>query len=81
MELTIKKWGNSAAIRLPSTLLEDLNLKLDSIVEVYTQDETIVIKPIRKTKITLEQLLQNITPENLHSEVNIGHAVGKEFTE
>ena len=44
MELAIKKWGNSAAVRLPSILLESLNLKLDSRVEVFTQDEAIVIK-------------------------------------
>lgn len=80
MELAIKKWGNSAAVRLPSALLESLNLKLDSRVEVFTQDEVIVIKPIkRKSNISLEQLLAGITSDNLHGEVDIGHAVGKEF--
>lgn len=80
MELTIKKWGNSAAVRLPSVFLESLNLKLDSRVEVFTQDEVIVIKPIKvKSKISLEQLLADITPNNLHGEVDTGHAVGKEF--
>ncbi len=43
MELAIKKWGNSAAVRLPSVFLEGLNLKLDSLVEVFTQDDSIVI--------------------------------------
>jgi antitoxin MazE len=80
MELAIKKWGNSAAVRLPSALLESLNLKLDSRVEVFTQDEVIVIKPIkRKSNISLEQLLAGITADNLHGEVDTGHAVGKEF--
>lgn len=78
MELAIKKWGNSAAVRLPSILLESLNLKLDSRVEVFTQDEVIVIKPI-KSKISLEQLLADITSDNLHCEVDTGHAVGKEI--
>ena len=71
MELAIKKWGNSAAVRLPSILLE-------SLIEVFTQDEAIVIKPI-KSKISLEQLLADITSDNLHGEVDTGHAVGKEF--
>ena len=79
MELAIKKWGNSAAVRLPSVFLESLNLKLDSAVEVFTQDDSIVIKPIRqKSNISLEQLLEGITPENLHGEVETGQAVGKE---
>ena len=60
MELAIKKWGNSAAVRLPSVFLESLNLKLDSLVEVFTQDDSIVIKPIRqKSNISLEQLLED----------------------
>ena len=32
MELAIKKWGNSAAVRLPSILLESLNLKLIAVL-------------------------------------------------
>jgi antitoxin MazE len=80
MELAIKKWGNSAAVRLPAALLDGLNLKLDSRVEVFTQDEMIVIKPIkRKSNISLEELLAGITSDNLHGEVDTGHAVGKEF--
>jgi antitoxin MazE len=80
MELAIKKWGNSAAVRLPSVLLESLDLKLNSLVEVFTLDEVIVIKPIKqKSNISLEQLLAGITPDNLHGEIETGHAVGKEF--
>ncbi|MDM1765924.1 MULTISPECIES: AbrB/MazE/SpoVT family DNA-binding domain-containing protein [Acinetobacter] len=80
MELAIKKWGNSAAVRLPSVLLESLDLKLNSLVEVFTQDEVIVIKPIKqKSNISLEQLLAGITPDNLHGEIETGNAVGKEF--
>lgn len=80
MELAIKKWGNSAAVRIPSIFLDSLNLKLDSPVEVFTQDDSIVIKPIKKKpNISLEQLLEGITPENLHGEVVTGQGVGKEF--
>lgn len=80
MELAIKKWGNSAAVRLPSALLESLNLQLDSPVEVFAQDEMIVIKPIKKkSNISLESLLAGITSDNLHGEIETGNAVGKEF--
>lgn len=80
MEIAIKKWGNSAAIRLPSIFLENLDLKLNSVVEVFTQDEMIVIKPVKKRQnVSLETLLEGITPANLHGEVSTGHAVGKEI--
>ena len=43
MELTIKRWGNSAALRLPADLLNGLNLKPESIVEVSMKNKSIVI--------------------------------------
>jgi antitoxin MazE len=80
MELTIKRWGNSAALRLPADLLNGLNLKPESVVDVSMKNKAIVIKPIKKkSNISLEQLLAGITSENLHSEVDTGYAVGKEF--
>ncbi|PCN59293.1 MULTISPECIES: AbrB/MazE/SpoVT family DNA-binding domain-containing protein [unclassified Acinetobacter] len=80
MELTIKRWGNSAALRLPADLLNGLNLKPESIVEVSMKNKSIVIKPIKKkSDLSLEKLLAGITSENLHNEVDTGYSVGKEI--
>ena len=78
MRAIVKKWGNSAAVRIPSGIMQAANLGLDDAVEVREQDGEIVIKPIRSGKVDLDQLLAAITPENLHGGIDFGVAVGKE---
>jgi antitoxin MazE len=78
MRVIIKKWGNSAAVRIPSGIMEAAQLNLDEAVDVREQDGQITIKPIRTGKLDLAQLLRRITPENLHAGVDFGDPVGKE---
>jgi antitoxin MazE len=78
MRAIVKKWGNSAAVRIPSGIMEAAQLKLDEAVDVREQDGEIVIKPIRSDKVKLSQLLERITPDNLHTGMDFGDPVGKE---
>jgi antitoxin MazE len=78
MRAIVKKWGNSAAVRIPSGILEAAQLKLDEAVDVREQDGEIVIKPIRSDKVNLSQLLDRITPDNLHAGMDFGEPLGKE---
>ena len=80
MELTIKRWGNSAALRLPADLLNGLNPKPKTIVDISIRNTAIIKKKKKKkSELSLEKLLAGITAENLHGEVDTGYAVGKEF--
>lgn len=79
MRAIVKKWGNSAAIRIPSGIMQAARLGLDEAVDVREQDGQIVIKPIRTRKVDLADLLAGITPENLHSGADFGSPVGKEL--
>jgi antitoxin MazE len=79
MEVTVKKWGNSASVRIPAAIMEAANLRLDDIVEVREENGRIVIEPVRQRHYDLDQLLSEITPENLHGEADFGPAVGKEI--
>jgi antitoxin MazE len=78
MRAIVKKWGNSAAVRIPSGIMQAARLNLDEAVDVREQGGQIVIKPIRSGKVVLSQLLAGITPENLHGGVDFGNPVGKE---
>ena len=49
MELTIQKWGNSAAVRLPSTLLSQLGVALGDKLSADMQPEGLVLRPARKS--------------------------------
>jgi antitoxin MazE len=78
MRAIVKKWGNSAAVRIPSGIMKAVRLGLDEAVDVREEGGQIVIKPIRTSKVDLAKLLSEITPENLHPGVDFGHPVGKE---
>ena len=78
MQTQIKKWGNSLALRIPKLLAEQLDIKTDSEVEIAVEDGQMVIRPLPEPTLTLEELLAQITDENLHEEVETGTAVGGE---
>lgn len=78
MRVIMKKWGNSAAVRIPAGIMEAARLHLDQAVDVREEGGRIVIEPIRPADYDLEQLLAGITRENLHAETDFGEPVGKE---
>lgn len=78
MEVTIQKWGNSLAIRIPGSYAKDINLKQGTPVDLRKKANKIEIVP-RKTKLNLRDLLLKITDENIHEEEFSGGSVGKEI--
>lgn len=82
MHVTVKKWGNSASIRIPAAMMNALNIKPESVVDIREEQGRIVIEPvyekIRERKYSLDELLSQITDENQHHEVDFGKPIGKE---
>jgi antitoxin MazE len=79
MHGTIKKWGNSASIRIPAAIMEAANISLDMKVDMQVEGDCVTIRPIRRKKLELGDLLAKITPENQHSLVDFGSPRGKEI--
>jgi antitoxin MazE len=77
MQTTIKKWGNSLAVRLPQNLATDLHMTEGATVSLTVQDETLVISASRK-KYKLADLLKNHTTKMNHVETDWGNALGDE---
>lgn len=78
MRVIVKKWGNSAAVRIPAAIMTAAKLRLDATADVREEDGCIVIEPTRVEDYDLDALVAGITPDNLHAEVSFGSAVGKE---
>ena len=78
MRVIVKKWGNSASVRIPSAVMQAAQLALDDAVDVREEGGCIVIQPLRSQEYNLAQLLSQITPDNLHDQVDFGAPVGKE---
>lgn len=74
---TVKKWGNSLAIRIPQIIAESVHVYDGKEVELTVSDQEIRITP-KKEKPTLEELLEKITPQNRHNEIDFGRE-GKEL--
>lgn len=78
MVSTIARWGNSLAIRIPQNLAREIDLTEGSEVELMLVDGNLVIKPKTRCQYSLDELVQAITPENLHHEIDYGTAMGNE---
>jgi antitoxin MazE len=78
MRATVKKWGNSAAVRIPASVMHATNIDLDEVVDVREEDGRIVIEPVRQKRYELNALLESITTKNQHRPVDFGAPVGKE---
>jgi len=78
MHSYVKKWGNSASVRIPSAVLTAAALRIDQAVEVRAEDGRIVIEPVRSPAYTLEDLVARISPQNRHDETDTGPRVGGE---
>ena len=79
MQATIKKWGNSPALRLSSSLMQLAHLSLDQEVTIKVVKGKLVIQPANPSEYTLESLVKSITSENCHEEASFGAPVGKEM--
>ena len=76
MRVVVKKWDNSAAVRIPATVMAAAGLSLDVMVDVQEKNGNIIIEPVQKD--SLSAIVAGITPENVHKEVNFGTPVGRE---
>ncbi len=70
------RWGNSLAVRIPAHLIKELKLSEGEMVLIEVLGNEIVVKPEREE--TLEDLVNRITSENLHGEVDWGKREGNE---
>jgi antitoxin MazE len=78
MKTRIQKWGNSLALRIPKSFAQEVGLNPDGMVELSLVNGQLIICPLSKA-VTLDTLLEGITPENLHGEINTGEPVGQEI--
>ncbi len=78
MRTVVKKWGNSASVRIPAAVMQAAHLDLDETVDVREESGRIIIEPAQRKEYDLAELVKRITRENLHDEVDFGRPVGKE---
>lgn len=78
MKTTAQKWGNSLAIRVPKSVAVQVGLRAQDDLEIEVQDGNVVLKPHLRRVYRLEDLVKQITPKNIHDEIDTGTPVGRE---
>jgi antitoxin MazE len=74
MRVQVKKWGNSASVRIPASVMAAALLSIDQAVEVREEGGRIIIEPIAVSVYDLDQMM----PETFHEEIDFGPSVGQE---
>lgn len=74
----VQRWGNSLAIRIPRSFAVEAGFENDSPVNMQLDNGKLIVEAARPTKYSLEELVAQMTEENLHEETDWGKPVGKE---
>jgi antitoxin MazE len=79
MRARVQRWGNSLALRIPQAFGRELNLRPESSVEMTVDSGRMILVPIEDSSVpTLSELLDQVSEENKHTEVETGQPVGNE---
>lgn len=78
MRVQIQKWGNSLALRIPKSFAVESKIGQGSTVEISLEQGKIIVFPVAEPEFSLDELLAQVTAENLHSEADTGNSVGRE---
>ena len=78
MRTNVQKWGNSLALRIPKPLAEQARISQGSLVEIKLVDDVLQIEAIVPEQYTLKALLDGVTEQNKHDEIDTGKAQGEE---
>ena len=74
----VSAWGNSLGIRLPQSIIQQMELKSGDLLAISTEGNRIILSPARP-RYTLNELLKDITPDSQHDEMDWGEQVGEEI--
>ena len=78
MEARVQKWGNSAGIRIPSSILKSLNIKTNDILNIIQEDDKIIISIPKKKKISLSDRFKEYNGKNLAKDFSWDENIGRE---
>lgn len=79
MQTKIQRWGNSLGLRIPRAIAEDAGVGAGAEVDLSIRNGELIVKPARRAKYRLEELVRKISTKNLHGEVDTGASVGREI--
>lgn len=78
MRAKAQKWGNSLAVRIPKAIAQQAGVHEEDELDIDVEAEIIRLRP-RRRQPALADLLERITPANVHGETDFGPPRGREI--
>jgi antitoxin MazE len=81
MRTEFLKWGNSLALRIPAAFAGNLGASDGNPADMTVENGALVVKvalPKKRRRYRLEELVERLTGENRHAEIDWGGPVGNE---
>jgi len=72
----VKKWGSSMAVLIPSQFAKMREIDVGSVIDL---EAVKVVKPKRRRRYKLSELMAQYKPKHRHGEWDLGGPVGKEI--
>jgi len=79
MRVYVKKWGNSASVRIPAGVMTAAAMHIDQAVDIREERGRVVIEPVRAPSYSLDRMLDQMDPKTFPDEIDFGKPVGKEM--
>jgi antitoxin component of MazEF toxin-antitoxin module len=71
-----KKWGSSIALLIPRNFAKSREIDVGTVVDI---DPLRVVRPARRRRYKLSELMTKYKPKHRHGEWDLGTPVGKEI--
>ena len=78
MRVQVRKWGNSASVRIPASIMAAATLHIDQEVDVREEDGRVVIEAVRAPAYDLDALLDRMTADTFPDATDFGPPAGEE---
>jgi antitoxin MazE len=78
VRVQVKKWGNSASVRIPASVMAAASLRVDQAVDVREEGGRVIIEPVTVPSYDLDDLLAKMTPDTFPEDIDFGRPVGGE---
>ena len=79
MEARLQKWGNSIGIRIPHSILKELNLRINDLINIEKVEDRVVITKQKQPKISLRERFAEYKGDNLSKDFSWDESRGKEI--
>ncbi len=76
--LTVRKWGNSLAVRIPASIARNAHFYTGTSVELSVKENGVMITMAGEVKLTLAERLKRFDPKKHSGEVMAVKPVGLE---